>query len=149
METHPLSRCFKDWDGKSTINVSANTWFHVVALLMGGHKANLDYDSMSLLSSHGWSVFISTYGTPDPSLTDAGYITIYPGVPSRDGIRKHAINDGPLQGVSGGDWPIIERPGMFTTLRCHKKFEFHNPLVGESSDGFLVNLRMVNNDDNR
>lgn len=149
MEAHPLSRFVKDWDGKSRINVSANTWFHAVALLMGGHKANLDYGSMSLLSSHGWSVFIGTYGTSDPSLTDAGYITIHPGVPSRDGIRKHAIIDGPLQGVSSGDWPIIERPGMATTLRCHKSFEFHNPLIGESSDAFLVNLRMVNRDDNR
>ena len=104
MEAHPLSRLVKDWDGKSRINVSANTWFHAVALLMGGHKANLDYSSMSLLSSHGWSVFIGTYGTSDPSLSDAGYITIYPGVPSRDGIRKHAIIDGPIQGtLVGGD----------------------------------------------
>ncbi|KAL9023618.1 MAG: hypothetical protein Q9180_008166, partial [Flavoplaca navasiana] len=147
MEEHPLSRFVKDWDGKSRINVSANTWFHAVALLMGGHKANLDYGSMSLLSSHGWSVFISTFGTSDPSLTDAGYITIYPGVPSRDGIRKHAIIDGPIQGtLVGGDWGIIERPGMLTTLRCHKVFDFHNPLIGESSDAFLVNLRMVNKD---
>ena len=149
MEIHPLPRFFKDWDGKSRINVSANTWFHAVALLMGGHKANLDYGSMSLLSSHGWSVFISTYGISDPSLTDAGYITIHPGVPSRDGIRKHAIIDGPLQGVGSGDWGIIERSGMATTLRCHKKIEFHNPLIGESSDAFFVNLRMVDNDDNR
>ncbi|KAL8836827.1 MAG: hypothetical protein Q9176_006060 [Flavoplaca citrina] len=145
MEAHPLLRFVKDWDGKSRINVSANTWFHAVALLMGGHKANLDYGSMSLLSSHGWSVFISTYGTSDPSFTDAGYITIYPGVPSRDGIRKHAIIDGPIQGtLVGGGWGITERPGMATTLRCHTSYDFHNPLIGESSDdAFLVNLRMV------
>lgn len=148
MEAHPLPRFVKDWDGKSRINVSANTWFHAVALLMGGHKANLDYGSMSLLSSHGWSVFIGTYGTSDPSLTDAGYITIYPGVPSRNGIRKHAIIDGPIQGIASGEWGIIEQPGMATTLRCHKSFDFHNPLIGESSDAFLVNLRMVNKDGN-
>jgi hypothetical protein len=143
METHALASFIKTWDGKSGIAIPANVWFHAVVLLIGGYKANPVYDSMSLFSSHGWSVFVSTWGSTDPSFTDAGYITVYPGVPRRDEIRKRAIMDGPLQGIASGDWGIIERSGTVTTVRCHKELGYHNPLIGESFDAFLINLRIV------
>ena len=143
LEAHSLAGFVKTWDGKSGILVPANTWFLVIALVMGGHQANVDYNSMSVFSSHGWSVFLSTLAPTDPSFADAGCIKIHPGVPSRNEIRKHAVIDGPLQGVVKGDWPIIERPRMAATLRCHTEYEYHSHLVGESFDAFLVNLRMV------
>ena len=81
MQAHALVSFIKTWDGKSGIAILANVWFHAVVLLIGGYKANPVYDSMSLFNSHGWSVFLSTWGSTDPSFSDAGYIKVYPGVP--------------------------------------------------------------------
>jgi hypothetical protein len=57
------------WNGKSQIPVSENVWLEVIVLMMAGYRQTFDPRGVSLISNRGWSVYVDTFGDPDPSYT--------------------------------------------------------------------------------
>ena len=136
---HILIARLNEWDGKSIIWIPEDTWFLVLAQLLVGHKAATDPRSTCLVSDHGWSIFLSTFGDPDPSFADAGYVVIKRGVPCRNGVWKHSILDGPLAGFGQG-WKICQTAGAVESLRCANDVIKDRPSCGDRYGSFLVNL---------
>jgi hypothetical protein len=54
------------WDGLAAIRVPENVWFEVIARGMIGQTGGGDIRSACLVSENGWSVFLNTFGDPDP-----------------------------------------------------------------------------------
>ena len=65
-----LSMSVSAWDGKAPICIKEDVWFEIIGLLMVGHaQDNVQLEETCLLSSRGWSVFVSTFGDSDPYFT--------------------------------------------------------------------------------
>ena len=86
---------------------------------------------------------MNTFRTPDPAHIDPGFFRIQPGVPVRNGVRKHAILDGPATGLDASRWAISNISGQDISLRCFDNVEFSNSEHGERRDAFVLNLRLV------
>ncbi|KAL9118437.1 MAG: hypothetical protein Q9187_005019 [Circinaria calcarea] len=140
LSQHVLIDRLKHWDGTSRIWIPEDTWFLVLARLLIGGEGALDSRSTCLVSDHGWSIFLSTFGHADPSFTDSGYFVIKKGVPCRNEVRKHSIIDGPI-GVWGDEWKIVHAAGTEESLRCANAVRYDRPFCGEQQGSFLVTLR--------
>ena len=136
---HILIARLNEWDGKSIIWIPEDTWFLVLAQLLVGHKTNTDPSATCLVSDYGWSIFLSTFGDPDPSFADAGYVAVKRGVPCRNGVWKHSILDGPPGGYGQG-WKICQIAGALESLRCANDVVKDRPSCGDRYGSFLVNL---------
>lgn len=141
LSQHILIVRMNQWDGKSTIWIPEDTWFLVLVQLLIGHRTTVDSDSTCLISDHGWSIFLSTFGDADPSFTDAGHVVIGKGVPCRNGVWKHAIIDGPPSGYDDSGWKICQTAGTEESLRCAKIVQYSRPFCGDRHGSFMVNLR--------
>lgn len=69
LEKSDLITKISGWDGQSLIGVHENVWFEVITLLTVGHFDSVTLKGTCLLSSRGWSVYLSTFGDADPSYT--------------------------------------------------------------------------------
>ncbi|PKX99532.1 uncharacterized protein P174DRAFT_361822 [Aspergillus novofumigatus IBT 16806] len=117
-------------------------------LLLGPLPTHSHLESAALTSHRGWSVFLNTLSDRDlhdPSYVDEGFFTVKAGVPSRNGVRKHAIIDGPLVGASSSAtaWSISERSGATINGLWDNGAMFVNPMVGENNHSFVVTLGIV------
>lgn len=152
---HDLIIQMNHWDGKSRIWIPEDTWFLVLVQLLVGHKSTIDPRTTCLISRHGWSIFLSTFGDADPSFVDAGHVVIRKGVPCRNGVWKHTIVDGPtVTGASSNEWTVVNTAGANESLRCAKAVYEKPPSCGQRHGSFLVNLRFgtettLINDSNR
>lgn len=141
LSQHILIVRMNQWDGKSTIWIPEDTWFLVLVQLLVGHRTTIDTESTCLISDHGWSIFLSTFGDADPSYTDAGHVVIRRGVPCRNGVWKHAIIDGPPSGLSDSGWKICQTASTKESLQCANIVHYSPPLCGDRHGSFMVNLR--------
>jgi len=153
---HPLSQYLLGWDGKSNIPIGEMAWFQAVALLIMGSGFKLDRHTSipSLLSDHGWSIYLSSFDQPssigtsqmkDPVTVTSGTFFVRRGVPCRNSVRKHAIFDGP-SGINPSDmsFRVVERPGEKAILRCTNHISYGRPFYGERQDSFIVTMRLNN-----
>jgi len=67
LATSELSTELAKWDGKAFLPIRHLVWFEVIALLLVGHTETIEDDRVCLFSNWGWSIYINTLGTPDPS----------------------------------------------------------------------------------
>lgn len=142
---HVLVAQLQTWDGKTGLRLPEDVWLHAIALLMIGHKEGADrksLQSVSLVSDRGWSVYLCTFGTADPSFIEPGSIKIEKGVPSKGGIRKHKVIDGPIGQFDTG-WGFQEVFRSQASLLSPKDITQGRPLCGERADSFVVSLRVV------
>jgi hypothetical protein len=155
LSEHPLVQTLSTWSGADPIPITELVWFEAVAMLMMGHTVQVDKDMLrfpSLLSNRGWSIFLASFlqsggneGTQmrDPMYVGQGFCVVQRGVPSRNGVRKHAVVDGPDKGrLDDFDWQREEEAGMTATLRCANTIFCRRPLYGERRDNFVVTLRL-------
>lgn len=140
LSRHDLIIQMNHWDGKSRVWIPEDTWFLVLVQLLVGDKATVDPESTCLISRHGWSVYLSTFGDADPSFTDAGYVVIKRGVPCLNGVWKHAIVDGNTGGWRN-EWKVVHTAGAKESLHCTNAVYKRPQFCGERYGRFLVNLR--------
>ncbi|KAL2043941.1 hypothetical protein N7G274_003461 [Stereocaulon virgatum] len=130
-------------DVHAEINVENASWFNVIVLLLFGHIVDVNHYTTCLISDRGWSIYMNTFRTPDPAFIDPGFFRIQPGVPVRNGVRKHAILDGPATGLDSSRWNISNTSGQNISLSCFDNVVFGNNEHGERRDAFVLNLRLV------
>ena len=65
--------------------------------LLLGHMYSDEYTDAVLISAWGWSVFLDCMNTNDPAGVSIDKIRVVPGVPSRHGLRRSRIIDGPIE----------------------------------------------------
>ena len=143
LRRHRLVSRLHKWDGKSDMVVIDDTWISVMWLLTTAHEHDQYHEMTCLLSDHGWSVFLSTFGEADPAYVHPGYVSAVPGVPCRNGIRKRGIVDGPCNAGCNMPWETVETAGESSTLRCVNKIEKSRTLLGERRDTFAVSIRLT------
>jgi hypothetical protein len=142
---HVLVTQLQTWDGKAGLRLPEDVWLHAIALLMIGHKESATrkaFQSVSLVSDRGWSIYLCTFGTADPSFIHPGSIKIEKGVPSRCGIRKRKVMDGP-RGQFDTGWGFEDVVRNQSSILSPKDIALGKPLCGERADSFLVSLRVV------
>ena len=97
-EPPSFAKVLKEWDHKSPLVVSADTWFVSVVQQFDQdpdhHPAYLlAACGKSLVCRSGWSVYVNTIDLLDPGRLLVGGICIQAGVPVCDGIVKHKTVD--------------------------------------------------------
>ena len=114
--------------------------FAIISRLMLGHMYSEEYlDRAVLISAWGWSVFFECMDSTDPTEVSVDRIRIVCGVPTRRGMRRARIIDGPTG--SQGSFSAIETRIGAVQLRFFPGIStarFHNILVGYHSDAFQV-----------
>ena len=79
--------------------------FELLSLLLLGHNWYNDYGKPAvLLSAWGWSAFLDSIDDIDPFDVSTNTLRVMRGVPSRQGIRRNRIIDGPRRAVASGMW---------------------------------------------
>ena len=64
---------------------------------------------------------------------EPGFFRIQPGVPVRNGVRKHAIIDGPVTGIDGSRWAARHKGGESIALSCIDDVEPGNSNTGNDA----------------
>lgn len=65
--------------------------------LLLGHMYSDEYTDAILISAWGWSVFLDCMDTNDPANVSIDKVRVVSGVPSRHGLRRSRIIDGPIE----------------------------------------------------
>jgi len=114
--------------------------FELLSRLLLGHMYSADYVKPAvLISAWGWSVFLDAVDAIDPTDVSTNSMRVVCGVPSRRGLRRTRIIDGPTElrmSFSTGETlskspQIIYFPGVSTAQK--------GPImVGHHSDAFQV-----------
>ena len=108
-----------------------------------GRRLEQHLDTACLLSDPGWSIFMSTFGTADPAHAEPGRITIIHGVPSRQGVRKQGILDGPRSRLDSSAWQWHETASGVVRLSCISMISQGPTQCGEREEYFVFNLRLT------
>jgi len=145
-EQHPIP---KTDHGIVQSTISDATYFHtlnvvnafgILSRLLLGHMYSDDYvKSAMLVSAWGWSIFFQSIDAVDPADVSFHTIRVARGVPSRRGLRRTRIIDGPtesrfssFQGERLSEFPQVTYfPGVSTAEKVLV-------LVGHHSDAFQV-----------
>ena len=111
--------------------------FEYLANLLLGHMYSAEYVANAvLISAWGWSIFFDIFNAEDPSET-SNTIRVMIGAPSRRGVRRARIIDGPTDMDFVGEVvyesppTIMFAPGLSTGKRG-------NIMVGHNSDAFQI-----------
>lgn len=111
--------------------------FETICCLLLGHQYPLDYVTPAVLvSACGWSVFLGGIDASDPVDAASMRIRIMHGVPSRRGLRRARIIDGPASYL--WDKSIKLDPPFHNSLNVHDicTARMRLPMVGFHSDAF-------------
>ena len=114
--------------------------FSVLSRLLIGQVYSDDYsDSAVLISACGWSIFFDSVDAVDPSNVSTDCMRVIRGVPSRNGLRKARIIDGPT------DTGPSTRPRSFIKMTKAKRqwaevatAKRDRILVRQTSDAFQI-----------
>lgn len=55
------------WDGSKPLQIKSDVWFELIVQLTIGHTTETSFETTSLISARGWSIFLNTFGDADPS----------------------------------------------------------------------------------
>jgi hypothetical protein len=61
-----LFMCLASWDGKSLLDICSDDCFEIIGSLMLGESSDVDLRLACLVSTRGWSIFLSTISDADP-----------------------------------------------------------------------------------
>ncbi|KAI9796102.1 MAG: hypothetical protein M1833_006524 [Piccolia ochrophora] len=101
----------------------------------------------SLISWCGWSLYVGTFGLPNPTQVSAGGMFVVPGVPSRGGERKRFIVDGPSTSSPVGFRASVPPSSITSRPVVHYNAYVRDAklrlLVGTFKDSFEVTVRIL------
>ena len=113
-------------------------------LILGRHMSHDDYVKPAVLvSAWGWSVFLDSIDSVDPFDVSVDKLRVVRGVPSRRGLRRTRIIDGPQSHSLLAELGTSERYGYLERIRIYRApgvstAEKGVTLVGHHSDAFEV-----------
>lgn len=120
--------------------VDLMTSFDIMCHLLLGSLFSKEYIKPAVLvSAWGWSIFLDSVDASDPADVSLRSMRVLLGVPSRRGVRRTRIIDGPTSTLLSSSTPvklctvpnIVFYPGIGAAKRG-------NVLVGHQSDAFAV-----------
>ena len=113
--------------------------FELLSLLLLGHNWYNDYDKPAILfSAWGWSAFLDSIDDIDPFDVSINTLRVMRGVPSRQGIRKNRIIDGPSRVVAPSIRSSLLNALLIALAAGIGTAEKGTILVGHHNDAFLV-----------
>ena len=113
--------------------------FELLSLLLLGHNWYHDYDNPAVLwSAWGWSAFLDSIDDIDPFDVSINTLRVMPGVPSRQGVRKNRIIDGPPKVVPRQYWYCPNDVFPTSLAAAVGTAEKDIILVGHHNDAFQV-----------
>ena len=114
--------------------------FELLSLLLLGHHWYNDYDKPTVLfSAWGWSTFLDSIDDIDPFDVSINTLRVMRGVPSRQGIRRNRIIDGPTRAVAPEMWRSLRSDALILALAAGiGTAEKGIILVGHHTDAFQV-----------
>lgn len=114
--------------------------FELLSLLLLGHIWYHDYGNPTVLfSAWGWSAFLDSIDDIDPFDVSINTLRVMRGVPSRQGIRRNRIIDGPPRAVAPGMWRSLPSNSLISALAAGiGRAERDIILVGHHNDAFQV-----------
>ena len=114
--------------------------FELLSLLLLGHHWYNDYINPTILfSGWGWSVFLDSIDDIDPFDVSINTLRVMRGVPSRQGVRRNRIIDGPPRAVAPGTWRSLRSNALISALAAGiGTAEKGIILVGHHNDAFQV-----------
>ena len=135
---------FRDFvDSQDDVTIlDLSTSFRIFSQLLRGPVLDLDYTrSAVLISAWGWSVYFDCMDFKDPQDIPVTTFRVMCGVPTRGGLRRNRIIDGPNMGrpatlrrkLVNKDPQIFLSPGISTASR-------NAASIGHSSDAFQITL---------
>ncbi len=133
----------QSWNGIEELPVREGLWFELLITLLSGNKTLRYAHQLSLYSNWGWSVLMSTFNDEDPEQQDVGELFIFNAVPSRNGVRKAGVVDGPSS--SNFDvYPVTMRTAD-QVVRCELQTDVQRrrTLFGELDEFFSVSLSLA------
>jgi hypothetical protein len=131
LRAHPLLKQLQSWNGRDLIPISTSTWFRVFSILMdrcsegSATQYDLTEPLCSLICRRGWSIYVSTFGSLDPSSIDQGFVVAKRGVPCRNGEWKHNVIDG-FRSTQIEGWPVeVQNQGAIKSeFSCSEPLRF-------------------------
>ena len=113
--------------------------FELLSLLLLGHNWYNDYDKPTILfSAWGWSAFLDSIDDIDPFDVSINTLRVMRGVPSRQGIRKNRIIDGPSRAVAPRIGSSLLNSLVMALAAGIGTVEKGIILVGHHNDAFIV-----------
>ena len=113
--------------------------FELLSLLLLGHNWYNDYNKPTILfSAWGWSAFLDSIDDIDPFDVSINTLRVLRGVPSRQGIRKNRIIDGPSRAVAPDMRSSLPKALIIALAAGIGTAEKGVILVGHHNDAFLV-----------
>ena len=114
--------------------------FELLSLLLLGQNWYHDYGRPAvLLSAWVWSAFLDSIDDIDPFDVSINTLRVLRGVPSRQGIRRNRIIDGPPRAVAPAMWRSLRSNSLISALAAGiGRAERDIVLVGHHNDAFQV-----------
>ena len=144
MSEHSVVKQLENWRGETPLYVNDEAWLQALAVPLISHRSHvwdLPWDKICLISDKGWSAWISSLASADPTYISAGSMRIGKGSPCRKGVWKSGIWDVSCEGHIWINNEIAERCAQTASLRCSEKVTLETPYCGEGDDVFLVCAR--------
>ena len=89
------------------VEISLTTSFDVLSRFLQGSTFSRQRNQCSILvSACGWSIYFDSINGDDPAYTFASTLRVVRGIPTRDGVRRTRIVDGPTQLLFSPSDPI-------------------------------------------
>jgi hypothetical protein len=141
IHTIHISTRIMNWDGRSPLPVDHRTWYMLIAHLLCGRK-DVDLHDTFLYSNWGWSVYVDSLGSEDPTLVTPGKIWIKYGTPHRNGDYAHSIKNGPYKVTHTiPQCSSVESADQILRPRCMTSVSMLPFLVALRADTFVVSVR--------
>ena len=114
--------------------------FQILSRLLLGHSYSQDYvGSAVLVSAWGWSIFLESVDARDPVDVSVSTMRVLHGVPSRRGLRRTRIIDGPTElQMSFSKGETLSRDPQITYFPGVSTAKKGLILVGHYSDAFQI-----------
>jgi hypothetical protein len=138
-----IVEALEEWDGQTPLTVEDGTWFELLTLLVVGHGPTPEINYLSLISGHGWSIYMTSFSDADPASLTPGIVKITNGVPYRNGVRKSGVVDGPIRGIGGVLITKVADEGHSISPRNAFTVERRRTLFSERGDNFAISLLFV------
>ena len=139
-----LKQQVKPGGGRFEFSVNVLDAFSILSRLLLGHMYTEEYVHALLISAWGWSIFFDCIDINDPADVSIDKIRVLNGVPTRRGLRRTRIIDGPAGSqklpsaveIRVGNSQFRLFPGISTARKGRI-------LVGYHSDAFQVTQSLI------
>ncbi|KAI1766178.1 hypothetical protein GGR53DRAFT_464580 [Hypoxylon sp. FL1150] len=143
-ESH-FKRLLTTWEIGSPLKVTALSCLDIMSKAITGDRRDPDFHQMSLISKHGWSVFLSSMTENDPGSVRKGAVTVLPGTPCLVDVYKHRILEDGTGSPDESGGILSSGSGSQLSSACLNAISLDLPDIEEKDDSFVVSRGYVDN----